>query len=107
MSWKDEISDIIDHQNLAPSFSYWISILNYAEKHKNELSLIDLEYLAHESERCRAYWNQQGSDITKIDVNPNIHRIIEQKITEALDDEDIPPEENKSPYKAVLAAMPR
>jgi len=129
MGWRDEISEVVQPNNLTPSLTYWINILNFAEQHMDELSLADLEYLAYESERCRNYWNKDHKEIKTItkngkdveqpvirkglgikqeDVYPNIHDMIEQKLEvirqEELE-EETPPEEKKSHFVPKLAAM--
>lgn len=130
MGWRDQLSDLINTDDLAPSLTYWASLLNYAGEHEKDLTLADLEYLAFESERCRLYWNsdreevititkngkqleqkmkKKGLGIPKVDVFPNIHRMIKARIQEQIrleDDEEDLPEENSTPIVAQLVAMP-
>jgi hypothetical protein len=130
MAWRDGITTLLEFNNFSPSLQYWNKILNYFDRHKNTLSVSDLEALAYESERCRLYWNKErtetkcfhkngkihemvikkpGLGIEKNDVNPNIEKFIAQKtepnIQEEYEDET-PPEENNPNFVAQMAALP-
>lgn len=95
---RDDISTIIQKNDLFPSITYWTSILSYFEQHKYELSVNEITALHEESERCRAYWNSEfvtlevsiegepqktprrirsGLGIEQTDVTPNISEFLE------------------------------
>jgi len=57
-----------------PDFFYWITILNYFDKYKEELNEKELKILLDKSEECRVYLNENNTDpIDRADVNPNIY----------------------------------
>jgi hypothetical protein len=54
-------------------FYYFISLLNFFDKNKDDLNLKELKIIVDKCEECRLYLNEDSTDpIEQEDVNPNI-----------------------------------
>ncbi len=55
-------------------FYYWISVLNFFNKHKCELNLKELKKIVDKCEECRLYLNNKNLDpINQEDIEPNVY----------------------------------
>jgi hypothetical protein len=80
--WGEDINRITSPDNPL-SFSNWVEILNFFERHKDDLEIKELEKLVDRCEQCRVYLNKRINDkIKKEDTNPNIYEYLERKIIE-------------------------
>jgi len=107
---REELLAILEPNNSTPPISYWIKILTFFEQHTNQLNIEDMQIICDESERCRAYYNQErhhmitiyrngekieqpqsepGLNISKDNVFPKIYDYLENMIQEEKYSEDI------------------
>jgi len=81
-AWSEEINRITS-SDIPLSFYIWVEILNFFERHKDELEIEELQKLVDKCEQCRVYLNTVTNDpIKKEDTNPNIYKYLEQRIIE-------------------------
>lgn len=72
-SRRDELNDLISSTR-SISFSNWVTLLNYFDQNKTELTVSDVRMLVTECEKQRKELNKTITDkIEKADTNPNIY----------------------------------
>ena len=77
MTNKDDILTITS-SNEPISFYYWIKLLTFFDKHKEQLDLEDIKIIVDKCEECRLYLNEHSNSyIERHNVNPNIYEYLE------------------------------
>lgn len=96
--WREDILTLTS-SNKPISFCYWTTLLNFFDKHKDQLDIDDVKIIVDKCEECRIYLNEHSkTHIEQYETNPNIYEYLKQlkkNKTEVTD---------KSPVRTTLIA---